>query len=145
MYCEKKSSYKIKNRKDLFVWGFVLAVMAAIAVGSAGQGPIEAGANEGIGRADVGVSGSEDISLDKTIQSISFNKDLRIQDALRFLGGRYQKNIVPSPKVDGVLGFTSLYDVTFEEAMDAILGANFKYEQRGQLIKVYTKDEYKKI
>ena len=139
MYCEKKSSYKIKNRKDLFVWGFVLAVMAAIAVGGAGQGPIGAGANEGIGRADVGVSAGG------KIQSISFKKDMRIQDALRFLGGRYQKNIVPSPRVDGILGFTSLYDVTFEEAMDAILGANFKYEQRGQLIKVYTKDEYDKI
>jgi len=139
MYCEKKSSYKIKNRKDLFVWGFVLAVMAAIAVGGAGQGPIEAGANEGIEPAGV------DLIAGGKIQSISFNKDLRIQDALRFLGGRYQKNIVPSPRVDGVLGFTSLYDVTFEEAMDAILGANFKYEQRGQLIKVYTKDEYDKI
>ncbi len=139
MYCEKKSSYKIKNRKDLFVWGLVLVVMAAIAVGSTGQGPIGAGANESIGRADVGVS------VSGKIQSISFNKDLRIQDALRFLGGRYQKNIVPSPRVDGVLGFTSLYDVTFEEAMDAILGTNFKYEQTGNLIKVYSKDEYEKF
>ncbi len=139
MYCEKKSSYKIKNRKDLFVWGFVLVVMAAIAVGSAGQGPIGAGANESIGRADVGV-----IAGGK-IQSISFKKDMRVQDALRFLGGRYQKNIVPSPRVDGVLGFTSLFDVTFEEAMDAILGTNFKYEQSSNVIKVYSKEEYKKF
>jgi type II secretory pathway component GspD/PulD (secretin) len=29
--------------------------------------------------------------------------------------------------------------------MDAILGVNFKYEQKGQLIKVYTEEEYKKI
>jgi type IV pilus assembly protein PilQ len=57
----------------------------------------------------------------------------------------YKKNIVPSPNVDGVMGFTRLYNVTFEEAMDAILGNNFKYEQEGQLIKVYTKEEYKKI
>jgi len=29
--------------------------------------------------------------------------------------------------------------------MDAILGDNFKYEQRGSLVRVYTKEEYKKI
>jgi type II secretory pathway component GspD/PulD (secretin) len=29
--------------------------------------------------------------------------------------------------------------------MDAILGDNFKYERRGSLIRVYTKEEYKKI
>jgi len=148
MYCEKKSSYKIKNRKDLFVWGFVLAVMVAIAVGSAGQGPIGAGANEGIVLAGVGVTGGgADASTGGMVQSFAFDKEKvkSIKDALRVLSALYQKNIAPSPNVDGVLGFTRLYDVTFEEAMEAILGANFKYEQTGNVIKVYTKDEYKKI
>ncbi len=147
MYCEEKSSYKIKNRKDLFVWGLVLVVMAAIAVGSAGQGPIGAGANEGIVAAGVDVSRGEDASAGGMVQSFAFDKEKvkTIKDALRVLSALYKKNIAPSPNVDGILGFTRLYNVTFEEAMDAILGANLKYEQVGNVIKVYTKDEYKKI
>lgn len=86
---------------------------------------------------------AEDIGKEK--QSIFFKQDTRIRDALRSLSARYQKNIVPSPNVDGVLAFTSLYDVTFEEAMEAILGMDLRYERQGQLIKVYTKAEYKKM
>jgi type II secretory pathway component GspD/PulD (secretin) len=36
---------------------------------------------------------------------------------------------------------TNLYDVTFEEAMQAILGTN-KYEVKGNFIKVYTNEEF---
>jgi len=146
MYRNKNSGSRIKNRGDLFVWGFVLVVMAAIAIGDVGQGPVTAGADEGIEAKDVDVSGGEvDVPIDKAIQSITFKRDVGIRDALRFLAAKYQKNIVPSPKVDGLLAFTSLFDVTFDEAMDAILGVHFKYEQKGNLIKVYTAEEYKKI
>jgi len=84
-------------------------------------------------------------SMSKKIQSITFKKDMRIRDALAFLSLKYDKNIVPSPRVDGTLAFTSLFDVSFEEAMKAILGDVFKYEQDGNLIKVYTADEYKTL
>lgn len=124
MYREKNSSSRIEIGKKLFVWVFVLAVTAGIAVTEAG---------------------AEDVSIGETIQTISFNKDEQITNALRVLSAKYEKNIVPSSQVDGVLGFTTLKDVTFEEAMDAILGVNFKYEQKGNLIKVYTKEEYKRI
>jgi len=150
MYCEKKSSYKIKNRCDLFVLGFVLVVMAAIAVGNAEQGPVEEGViepgrdGEAMG---VEVSGGEGGSAGEKVQSFAFDKEKvkTIKDALRVLSALYQKNIAPSPNVNGVLGFTRLYNVTFEEAMDAILGANFKYEETGNVINVYTNDEYKKL
>lgn len=124
MCYDENSSSRIHLGKKLFVWVLVLAVTAGIAIGEAS---------------------AEDASTDKAIQSIAFEKDTTITDALRILGEMYQKNIVPSPKVEGVLGFRKLRNVTFEEAMDAILGENFKYEQKGNLIKVYTKDEYKKI
>jgi type IV pilus assembly protein PilQ len=39
--------------------------------------------------------------------------------------------------VDGELAFTTLRDVTFEEAMDAVLGGQFEYEQKGNLIEVF--------
>ena len=155
MCFSKNSGSRIQLRKDLFVWGFVLVMMAAIAVGEVEQNPISQ-ANEAveieISYGDkVSVAGEpnskdlEDVSMDKAIQSSTFKKDTQIRDALRFLAVKYQKNIVPSPKVDGQLGFTSLFNLTFEEAMDAILGVNLKYEQVGQLIKVYTVEEYAKI
>ncbi len=173
MYHNKNSNNRIKNKGTLFILGFVLAVMAATTFGDVEQGPMTAGAEENInaedvnvssmaaeaeedintkdvnpdpcGRGVVNVSSGEDIAAGGTIQSITFDKDRTIKDGLRVLSAMYKKNIVPSPKVDGVMGFTRLYNVTFEEAMDAILGVNFKYEQKGQLIKVYTEEEYKKI
>lgn len=87
---------------------------------------------------------SEDIGVGGTI-SLVFDKDAGIRGALASLAALYHKNIVPPPNIQGQLGFSRLFDVTFEEAMDAILGENFKYEQEGNLIKVYTTAEYKKI
>jgi len=88
---------------------------------------------------------TESVTPGGKIQSIAFKKEMRIQDALQFLAARYEKNIVPSSKVDGGITITNLYDVTFEQALDAILGYGFKYEQQGNFINVYTAEEYKKI
>ncbi len=146
MYDNKKSNSRTKMRKHLYVWGFVLIVAAAIAVADIGQGQMFAQWDEGLDKANIDVSSSQaDASISGALQSIKFNKDEGIKEALRVLNALYQKNIVPSATVDGVLGFTTLKDVTFEEAMDAILGHNFVYEQKGNLVRVYTKDEYQKI
>jgi type II secretory pathway component GspD/PulD (secretin) len=165
MYHNKSLKRRIKNEGTLFISGFVvqtiLMILAvtvatafpAIAADAASaesaddveQSPMTTEAIEDINAKDVNVSSGEDIAAGGMIQSITFDKDRTIKDGLRVLSAMYKKNIVPSAKVDGVMGFTRLYNVTFEEAMDAILGANFKYEQKGQLIMVYTADEYKKI
>ncbi|MDD5327775.1 MAG: hypothetical protein PHY02_08190 [Phycisphaerae bacterium] len=145
MYRDKILKGGIKNKGRLFVLGFVLVVMTATAIGDVEQGPIAAVAEESVAEKATDTSDGGNIAAGGMIQSISFDKDSKVRDAIRVLSAMYKKNIVPSPKVDGVLGFTRLYNVTFEEAMDAILGANFKYEQTGQLIMVYTADEYKKI
>jgi hypothetical protein len=79
------------------------------------------------------------------IQSITFRKDMNIRDALKFLAAKYHKNIIPSMKVDGPITVTALYDVTFEEALNAILGNDFSYDQEGNFIRVYAADEYKKV
>lgn len=88
---------------------------------------------------------AEPVTPGGKIQSITFGKDTMIQDALRVLEARYQKNIVPSSKVQGNITFTNLHDVTFEQAMDAILGYGFKYEVQGNITNVYTAAEYKAI
>ena len=153
---EKNSNSRIRFGKDLLVWGLVLIVMAAIAVGQIEQGAVvETVADESIVAADIGGGAvaagepcqpaAEKLSTDAKIQSISFKKDMRIQDALQFLSARYQKNIVPSSKVDGLVTVANLYNVTFEQALDAILGHSFKYDQEGDFIRIYTADEFKKL
>jgi type IV pilus assembly protein PilQ len=135
--CHNKNSENRIEKGKQICSGFVaravlviLAVATATAFGDVG---------------DVNVGSSDPALAGGTIQSITFDKDSKIKDGLRVLSAMYKKNIVPSSKIEGVMGFTRLYNVTFEEAMDAILGANFKYEQDGQLIRVYTEEEYRKI
>jgi type II secretory pathway component GspD/PulD (secretin) len=159
MYRYKNLSAIIRMKKGLFVCGFLLALMAVIVVGDVEQGTMMARADDGIDAVDADVSRSKNTpdqdesiaqmaqgaSADNTIQSINFKKDVEIKDALRFLAAKYRKNIVPSSKVDGLITISSLYDVTFEEALEAILGHGFEYEQQGNFIKIYTAEEYKDI
>ncbi|MHC4069115.1 MAG: type II secretion system protein GspD [Planctomycetota bacterium] len=141
MYHNRKSSRKIKRKADLFVWCFILAMLAASAVGDVGQAPAEVETEELISSSDVETNAGDDNLMDKTIQSITFKKDIGIKDALHFLGAKYQKNIVPSVEVNGLITVTSLYDVTFEDAMDAILGGKYEYEEKANLIEVYPKGD----
>ena len=142
MYHDKNSNNRMRIRKDLFVWGLVLTVMAAIAVGDVKQGLVIVQADKSVGSADVEVSGGEvGVSADEMSQSFKLNKNTSVQDALRVVAGLYKKNIVPTSNVDGILAFTSLSNVTFEEAMDAILGGKFEYAQKGNLIEVFSRGD----
>ncbi|OHB58569.1 MAG: hypothetical protein A2173_07275 [Planctomycetes bacterium RBG_13_44_8b] len=67
-----------------------------------------------------------------------------IVDALQLLAARYGQNIVPMTKIDGSIGFTKLNNVSFDEAMNAILGGGFKYQQEGNIVKVYASGESEK-
>ena len=79
------------------------------------------------------------------ITFVAFQKDSNIRDGLRLLAALCKKNIVPMTGVDGPLTVSRLYDVTFEEALDAILGFGFRYEQDGAFVRVYTAEQYKKM
>ena len=79
------------------------------------------------------------------IKFIAFQKDMTIQDGLRLLAALCKKNIVPSAGVEGPLTISRLYNVTFDKALEAILGSGFESEQDGDFVRVYTLDEYKKI
>lgn len=86
------------------------------------------------------------VVVDGRASLIAFEKDCSIREGLRILAAMYEKNIVPSSAtVEGILGFTKLRDVTFEEAMNAVLGTSFVCEDDGHIIKVYSKEEYQKI
>ncbi len=122
MYCERDANDKRSIRTRLFVWSLLVVAMTASAAAGAAAG-----------------------APPQIIDKFEVEEDFGVRKALAMLGSQCQKNIVPSPNVDGVLAFRSLRNVTFEEAMDAILGDNFKYEEEGKLIKVYTQEEWKKL
>jgi type IV pilus assembly protein PilQ len=142
MFWERNVNSRIKNRKDLFVWCLVLVVMAAIAVGGVGQVTVVARADEGVEAAGA-AAGSEGPA--EEIQSLSLKSDMTVRDALRFLATKYHKNIVPSAKVEGQVTVGTLYDVTFEGALNAILGKRFKYTEKDGVIWVYSAEEFKSI
>jgi type IV pilus assembly protein PilQ len=144
---------KLTNTKVVTVWLFTIAAMAALVIAQDSPADERAVVLDKTAPASFDTSTPADEpnpdsaeSLEETltgqaIQSITFNKDMSVRDALRFLALKYQKNIVPTSKVDGPITITNLYDVTFEEALQAILGTN-KYEIQGNFIKVYTAEEF---
>ena len=142
MITERNSSRATRTTKSLFIWALVVVALTATGIGGA-ERPAEA-AGAVVSEAPASTA-TEAVGAGGKIQSITFKKDMTIQDALQFLAARYQKNIVPSSKISGAITVTNLYDVTFEQALDAILGSGFKYEEKGNFINVYTTDEFKKI
>jgi len=148
LYRNKKRYGKSKVTNIVIVWLFAIATMAALVVA---QDSPAAESVVVLGKADplegASVEGGDDygtaqeLLASQAIQSITFNKDMTVKDALRFLALKYHKNIVPTPSVDGPITITNLYDVTFEEALSAVLGTN-KYEVQGNFIKVYSLDEF---
>ncbi|MHC5161822.1 MAG: type II secretion system protein GspD [Planctomycetota bacterium] len=128
MLAKRKNAVRKRSLVATGVW--VVAVLSTVLL--AGQVQADEPADE------VAV---QDAVLGQSIQTISFKKDMPIKDALRMLAQMYEKNIVPSAGVDGIVTVTNLYDVTFEEAMQAILGTH-KYEVKGNFIKIYTNEEF---
>ena len=146
MYRKKNSNGKTKIRARLFVWSIVLVLMAAIAVADVDHGLAEANLLANVRVVQLETSGSQEgILQNGMIPIFKCEDDFSVRKALALLGSICGKNIVPSPNVDGLLAFRQLTNVTFDEVMDAILGDNFRYEKRGNLIRVYTKDEFNKI
>ena len=148
LYRNNKRYGKSKVTNIVVVWLFAIATMAALVVAQdsptgetavlfAQADPLEGALVEGA----TAYGTAEELLASQAIQSITFNRDMTVRDALRFLALKYQKNIVPTPSVDGPITIVNLYDVTFEEALSAILGTN-KYEVQGNFIMVYSLDEF---
>ncbi len=145
MYQGKKMNFERLNY--LIICMLVLFLVVTIAaVGDDEQQGIVLGADDTPGVTQMDESRREvNVPEGATLSWIGFGENQSIKKGLQILGIRFQKNIVPSSKVDGPLTVTGLYDVTFKQAMDAILGHDFKYEQDGNLLMVYTAAEYQKI
>ncbi len=148
----ERRKVKARNRNFLLLCVVIITVAASAATGRAEPNQTENNEPVLLEQADSGIvieyrqrSTAEDSFLDQPVQCINFRKDMSIRDALRFLAAKYHRNIIPSPRVEGKLNVTSLYEVTFEEALDAILGSDYRYKATGGFIRVYTAEEYVKL
>jgi len=71
--------------------------------------------------------------------------ETEVTQVLEMLAIQSQKNIIASNSVTGVVS-ANLYDVTFNEALDAILRVNgFGYVEEGNFVYVYTLEELETI
>jgi len=147
MLCQsKRIKYTRKLLVGAAVWLSAMAICATLVIAQDDTAaPVEPTAVETAAPTAAPAAEQEEVVQPvmngQSIQTISFKKDMPIKDALRMLAQMYQKNIVPSAKVDGIVTVSYLYDVTFEEALQAILGTH-KYEAKGNFIKVYTNEEF---
>jgi type IV pilus assembly protein PilQ len=90
------------------------------------------------------VAESEETIGGQAIQSLSFKEGTTISAALRMLALKYQKNIVRTERVEGQITVTDLFNVTFEEALQALIGTN-KFDIHDNFIKIYTPEEYEQL
>jgi len=72
-------------------------------------------------------------------------RDADIRDVLRMLSEQSQRNIVATKEVTGKVS-ADLYDVTFKEALEAVLRSHgFGYLEKGNIIYVYTRPQLEAV
>jgi len=87
--------------------------------------------------------------LSGRIDKLTFKSGMSRLQALETLGKMCRVNIIPSDAVGShsrsPLPVSEFYDVTFEEALQAVCGTDLVYEIKGNFVHVYTKDEYQAL
>jgi type IV pilus secretin PilQ/predicted competence protein len=84
------------------------------------------------------------VGVDGTVDQLNV-QDMDINTALHFLSLQSKRNIIASKEVKGSVT-ANLYNVTFAQALDALLRPNgFDYVEKGNFIYVYTSKELEEI
>ncbi|RKY04731.1 MAG: hypothetical protein DRP66_11365, partial [Planctomycetota bacterium] len=149
MVKRKKRVEKSRAANGMAAWCLALAALGAMALAqvepSVGTSGAPQQAPEVAESTQPGVSAAEDELAAQAIQSLSFKEGTTISAALRFLQVKYKKNIIPISRMDDQITVTELFNVTFKEALQAILGTNkFEVQENGS-ITVYTPEEYEQM
>ncbi len=133
-------------------WSFAAAFFMAF--GSVYSGPAMAAEEATPANEAAEASAAEPVEASAAEQGVEVSRfdtvSLNVQNTdlsqvLQLLSIQGRRNIVPSPQVQGTVT-ANLYDVTFQEALDAILQQNGAgYIQKGDFIYVYTLEELDRI
>jgi type IV pilus assembly protein PilQ len=141
MKCETKSDRSFVMNRRLCVSVVAMVLLCVFTTGHTQRALFAAEGTEVAEQQLV----SESVGAGGVIESISFNKDETIINSLRVLSARFGKNIIPSDTVTGSIGFTRLRNVTFAQAMDAVLGGKFEYEEKQNLVEVFPKGDISRM
>ncbi len=76
------------------------------------------------------------------LQNHAFAKDMMLADALRYLAAKYKQNLAPPTNITDKVAVGNLYNVTFEQALGAVLGDKYIYKTDGNFIRIYLKSGY---
>lgn len=121
----------------VFAAGFILAI------GSVYSGPANGAEGEAPAADTARATPAVNVTDYDTVSLNVQNTDLA--QVLQLLSIQGKRNIVPSPKVQGSVT-ANLYDVTFHEALDAILQQNgCGYKEKGSFIYIYTVEELRTL
>ena len=87
-----------------------------------------------------------DVEYDEAADTVQVHvSDAQVVDVLRMLAGQTRRNIIATPEVTGTVT-CSLYDVTVEEALGAILrGNDLAMREEGNFVYVYTREQLAEI
>ncbi|HUB24466.1 MAG TPA: secretin and TonB N-terminal domain-containing protein [Tepidisphaeraceae bacterium] len=139
----------MRNWKHL-TWVFFLASMAVYSVRAKGADqsapPSDPFATSAATQPSAPTGPAPRITLsDAGTFSIQISNDVSLVEVLRMIGSQAQISIIPSRDVRGTVPAMDLYNVTVNEALDAILRPNgFEWERKGDIIYVYSEDEMEK-
>jgi type IV pilus assembly protein PilQ len=91
-------------------------------------------------------AGESAVTFDNAAETVEINvSDANLVDVLRMLSVQSRRNIVASKDVNGTVT-CNLFDVTVEEALEAILRSNgYVAREEGNFIYVYTAEEFAAI
>lgn len=131
-------------------YGLVCAACVGLANPAMAQVDLDAWADDPpASNATTETDGSDDLAGKVAVSAYS-TVDIHVQNTdlakvLQMLSIQSQRNIIVSKNVSGTVS-ADLYDVTFFEALDAILNSNgYGYIEEGAFIKVYTLEELRAI
>ncbi len=135
---------------SLQAYGLACAACAALVSPAIGQTDLDSWAQtppaqpaRSGGSVEDELDGQVEVSAYSTVDIHVQNTDLA--KVLQMLSIQSQRNIIVSKNVSGTVS-ADLYDVTFFEALDAILNSNgYGYVEEGSFIKVYTLEELRAI
>ncbi|MCD6392759.1 MAG: hypothetical protein J7M40_04545 [Planctomycetes bacterium] len=150
MFKREKRVEKLKTANGMVTWCLALAVLGAMALAQVEPSvemPValqEAPEVVEDSQPEAPAAAEDELGA-QAIQSLSFKEGTTISAALRMLQLKYQKNIIPISRMDDQITVFELFNVTFDEALQAIIGINKFEEQENGSITVYTPEEYEQI
>ncbi|GEM_PF-1156716 len=130
-------------------YGLVCAACVGLASTASAQVDLDSWAQTPPATPAVNADDGEDLDGQVAVSAYS-TVDIHVQNTdlakvLQMLSIQSQRNIIVSKNVSGTVS-ADLYDVTFFEALDAILNSNgYGYVEEGAFIKVYTLEELRSI